>query len=61
MSTGVSVFEDEVKQSVHYRGYIMLYEGNTRTKIHCKEVRVNKLKALEDSVKLSKKLKKKPS
>ena len=40
-----------------FRGYVVVYDGRSTAEVHCKEVRVNRLKATEDAKKLLKKLK----
>lgn len=44
----VFTYENSEKQTVHFRGYFKIYKG-TLCEIHsCKEVRTNKLKAIDD-------------
>ena len=57
MKPAVWQYEDPVKQTVHFRGYVKIYNENVVTREVCPEVRGNKWKAKEDSEKLLKKLK----
>lgn len=53
MRAHVYTFEDPDRQTVAYRGYVMVYsEENVRTKVNCKLARRNRLKAMEDAKKL---------
>jgi len=57
MKSSVWQYEDPVKQTVHFRGYVKTYKEATVINHPCTEVRGNKWKALEDAEKLKKKLK----
>lgn len=59
MKAKVWTYSDPDNQKTHYRGYVAEYKGTTIIAHGCKEVRKNKLKAMEDSKKLLKKLKNK--
>lgn len=56
MKPHVFTFKYPEKQASYFRGAVKIYEGSTVRFETCTEVRVNKLKALEDAKKLMKTL-----
>lgn len=52
-------YENPEKQTVHFRGKVLQYDGTKIVTVHsCEKVHTSKFKALEDAKKLIKKLKK---
>jgi hypothetical protein len=56
MRASFFTFQDSVKQTTHFRGYIKIYQGQTVTIQSCSKVRTNQAEALRDAKKLIKSL-----
>ena len=56
MKTKVYTFEDSLKQSVWYRGGVVIYNGKSTAEIACKNVYPNRLKAQESAQRLMRKI-----
>ena len=57
MKPKVYQFEDPEKQTVYFRGGIVIYDGISTAQISCKQVRKNTLQAMSDAKAYIKKLK----
>jgi hypothetical protein len=57
MKVAVWEYQDPIKQTTHFRGYVKVYKENVVTRIPCDKVRVNKSQAKKDALKLIRTLK----